>query len=356
VRYNTILKGITMASSFSLVSLVERGRVPDVLVRQGIRTLLDKRLLTQDKGSDEANRAALDEFAASLREGAIALEIGERTRRHYGLPPSFFREVLGPRMKFSCCLFPPGVEDLGQAEEAMLAETCGRAGIEDGMEVLDLGCGWGSLALWIAEKYPGCRVTAVTNTDQQREFIEACCAERGITTVRAITRDLNDFRAEGTFDRVMAVELLEYLHNWRETLARIAGMLTPEGKLFAHLFSHCRFSYPYESEGEDTYLGRYFFAGGLMPSVDLLSRFQDDLVLENRWSVSGAHYRKTAEAWLARLDSGKAAVLPILRENHGVEGSVWLQRWRLFFMACAEMWGYREGDEWGVSHYLLRRR
>lgn len=345
-----------MASSFSLVSLVERGRVPDVLVRQGIRTLLDKRLITQDKGSDEANRAALDEFAASLREGPIALEIGERNRGHYGLPASFFQEILGPRMKFSCCLFPPGVEDLERAEEEMLAETCERAGIKDGMEILDLGCGWGSLALWIAEKFPACRVTAVASTDQQREFIEARCADRGITAVRALTRDLNDVRVDGTFDRVVAVELLEYLHNWREILARIAGMLKPDGKLFVHLFSHRRFAYPYESEGEDTYLGRYFFAGGLMPSEDLLSRFQDDLALESRWSVPGIHYRKTAEAWLSRLDSRKTVVLPILRENHGAEGTVWLHRWRLFFMACCEMWGYGDGGEWGVSHYLLKRK
>jgi cyclopropane-fatty-acyl-phospholipid synthase len=343
-----------MSSPFSLVSLVERGRVPDVLVRQGIRTLLDKRLVTQDKGTSEANRAAQAEFALSLSTGPIALEIGESNRGHFGLPSSFFREILGPRMKFSCCLFPPGVEELDRAEEAMLAETCARAGIEDGMEILDLGCGWGALAFWIAENYPGCRITAVTNTDQQREFIESLCVERSITTVRAITCDLNDFRADRIFDRIMAVEIFEYLHNWREVLARIAAMLKPEGKLFVHLFSHHRFAYPYESEGEDTYLGRYFFAGGLMPSDDLLSCFQDDLVLENRWSVPGIHYRKTAEAWLARLDSRKAAILPILREIQGSEGSVWLQRWRLFFMACVEMWGYRDGEEWGVSHYLLR--
>jgi cyclopropane-fatty-acyl-phospholipid synthase len=343
-----------MSSPFSLVSLVERGRVPDVLVRQGIRTLLDKRLITQDKGSIEANRAAQDEFVASLGTGPVALEVGELNRRHYGLPASFFREILGPRMKFSCCLFPPGVEELDRAEEAMLAETCARAGIEDGMEILDLGCGWGPLAIWLAENYPACRITAVTNTEQQREFLESLCAERGITTVRAVICDLNDFRADRTFDRVMAVEIFEYLHNWREVLARIAGMLKPEGRLFVQLFSHRRFAYPYESAGEDTYLGRYFFAGGLMPSDDLLSRFQDDLVVENRWGVPGIHYRKTADAWLARIDSRKAAVLSILREVHGSEGSVWLQRWRLFFMACVEMWGYRDGEEWGVSHYLLR--
>jgi cyclopropane-fatty-acyl-phospholipid synthase len=343
-----------MSSPFSLVALVERGRVPDVLVRQGIRTLLDKRLITQDKGSIEANRAALAEFAVSLGTGPVALEVGEPTRRHYGLPASFFRELLGQRMKFSCCLFPPGVDELDRAEEAMLAVTCARAGIEDGMEILDLGCGWGALTLWLAENYPGCRITAVTNTDLQREFLESLCAERGITTVHAITCDLNDFRADRTFDRVMAVELFEYLHNWREVLARIAGMLKPEGKLFVQLFSHPRFAYPYESAGEDTYLGRYFFAGGLMPSDDMLSRFQDDLLVENRWSVPGIHYRKTADAWLARLDSRKTVVLPILREVHGSEASVWLQRWRLFFMACSEMWGYRNGEEWGVSHYLLR--
>lgn len=345
-----------MATPFSLVSLVERGRVPDVLVRQGIRTLLEKRLLTQDKGSSEANRAAQDGFAASLCRGPLALAVGERNRKHYGLPAAFFREILGPRIKFSCCLFPEGVDDLDRAEEAMLAETCSRAGIEDGMSILDLGCGWGPLALWIAENYPACRITAVTADDRQREWIETLCADRGITTVRAVAGDLADFRTEELFDRVMAVELLEYLHNWREALARMAGMLKPDGKLFVQHFSHRRFAYPYESEGEDTYLGRYFFAGGLMPSDDLLSRFQEDLELVDQWRIHGIHYRKTADAWLARLDSRKSAVLPLLREVHGSEGSVWLQRWRLFFMACSEMWGYRNGEEWGVSHYLLRGR
>ncbi len=345
-----------MASPFSLMSLVERGRVPDALVRQGIRTLLDKRLSSRDKGSSEANQAALEEFAASLREGPVALGIGERNRGHYGLPASFFREALGPRMKFSCCLFPSGEEDLAQAEEAMLAETCGRAGIEDGMDVLDLGCGWGSLTLWIAERFPKCRVTALAVTERQRDFVTQRCAERGVTTVRAVALDLNGSWDYGSYDRVVAVEFLEYLRNWDEALAKIAGMLKPDGKMFAHIFSHRCFAYPYEGEDGDDFLGRYFFAGGLMPSDTLLSCFRDNVEIEKQWRMSGIHYGKTAEAWLSRIDARRDALLPILRENHGANASVWLQRWRLFFLACREMWGYRDGQEWGVSHYLVGRK
>jgi cyclopropane-fatty-acyl-phospholipid synthase len=328
-----------------------------MMIRQGIRTLLDKRLVTEDRGSDEANREAKESFIRGMGEGPLVLDEGEESRLHFGLPPEFFREILGPRMKFSCCLFENGVTDLARAEEAMLAETCLLAGIEDGMEILELGCGWGALALWIAERYPACRVTAVTNSIQQADFITSLCAEKGIGSVRAVACDIKDFVTDGTFDRVVAVELFERLHNWRELMARISGWLRPEGKLFVHLFTHRRFAYPYEADGDDNWMGKYFFTGGMMPSEDLLPRFQDDMELENRWKISGLHYKKTADAWLTGMDRRRSALLPVMQELYGPqEGSAWLQRWRIFFMACVEMWGYRNGDEWGVCHYLFRRR
>jgi cyclopropane-fatty-acyl-phospholipid synthase len=346
-----------MSKVFSLVSLVERGRLPDMMIRQGIRKLLDKRLATQEKGSSEANQNALGRFAMTLRESPLSLESGEATRQHYGLPPAFFREILGPRMKFSCCLFSSGTPGLEEAEEVMLSETCEKAGIADGMDILDLGCGWGALSLWIAEKYPRCRVTAVTNSQSQKEFIEALCSERGISTIQVELCDLKDYHSEQTFDRIVAVEIFEYLRNYKELLTLLAGLLKDDGRVFVHHFSHRHFAYPYEDDGEDTYLGRYFFSGGIMPAQNLLSHFQDDLTVENQWHLSGIHYKKTAEAWLARLDSRKETLLPILAETFGpAEAPIWLQRWRIFFMAACEMWGYRNGEEWGVSQYILRKK
>jgi cyclopropane-fatty-acyl-phospholipid synthase len=344
-----------MSHFFSLVSLAERGRLPDIMLRQGIRKLLVKRLAQQEKGSSEENRKAVDVFAMTLRESPICLETGESARQHYGLPSNFFQEILGPRMKFSCCLFSPDGAGLEQAEEAMLSETCQKAEIEDGMEVLDLGCGWGVLSFWIAEKYPLCRVTAVTNSQSQKEFIELVCRERGINSIQVQLKDITEFHTDQSFDRIVAIELFEYLRNYEKMLALLANMLRKDGRVFVQLFSHHSFTYPFGDDGDESYLGRYFFTGGIMPSRDLLSCFQDDLRLENQWHIPGSHYKKTAEAWFARLESGKEKLLPILTETFGPEDApLWLQRWRIFFMAAAEMWGYNNGEEWGVSQYLLR--
>lgn len=346
-----------MSKLASLINLMERGRVPDMMIRQGIRMLLDNRISSRNHGSDEANREAKLAFVETLCDGPIALRAGEDCSRHYGLPSAFFKEFLGPRMKYSCCLFPPGVKDIEQAEEAMLAETCMRAGIEDGMEILDLGCGWGSLAFWIAEKFPECRITAVTNSSQERDYIEAVRAERGISTIRTVASGMNDFQTGDTFDRIVSVEMFEQMHNYRELLDRITGWLKPDGKLFVHLFCHREFAYAFESDGDNNWMGRYFFSGAIMPSDDLLLHFQDGLVPENQWRLTGTDYRKTAEAWLTRLDSRKSDILPIFTETFGsADAPVWLQRWRVFLMVRSEMGGYRDGDEWRVSHYLFHKR
>jgi cyclopropane-fatty-acyl-phospholipid synthase len=339
------------------IALAERGLLPDALIRFGIRRLNRRRLVCEDLGSTEEQAAACEAFLERLRTGPIAVETRAANVQHYEVPPAFFEQVLGRHMKYSCALWTPGVRTLDEAEEAMLARTCERAGIRDGMDVLDLGCGWGSLSLWIAERYPGCRVLSVSNSAPQKAFIEGRCASRGIRNVTVRTCDMNVFDPGASFDRVVSVEMFEHMRNWRELLRRIAGWLRPGGRLFVHVFVHRAFPYFFGTEGEDDWMGRNFFTGGLMPSDTLLYRFQDDLLLLSHWGVGGRHYAETARAWLANLDSRAERILPVLAETYGAgEKKVWLQRWRIFFLACEELWGYRGGEEWLVSHYLFGRR
>ena len=338
-------------------TLAERGYLPDSLVRYGIRRLDRKRLRAEDRGSPERNREAAREFAARIAESPIALHTREANEQHYELPPAFFARVLGPRMKYSGCYWPSGVSTLGAAEEAMLSLTCRRAEIADGMEVLELGCGWGSLTLWIAERYPRCRVLAVSNSAPQRLHIEAAAAARGFGNVEVRTADMNDFDPGRRFDRVVSVEMFEHMRNWPLLMRRIASWLNDGGKLFVHIFSHARLPYLYEPDGDNDWMGRYFFTGGMMPSDDLLLRFQEHLVAEDHWVVDGTHYRKTAEAWLENLDRCRDELLPVLASVYGEGGALlWFRRWRIFFLACAELWGYDGGREWVVSHYRFVRR
>ncbi len=343
--------------SWGVIDLAERGWLPDAAIRWGIRRLLRRRLAEEGRRQEGEAERERERFIAQLVRSPLCEAAAAANRQHYEVPAEFFQLCLGARLKYSCCLFDPPDLSLDQAEEAMLRLTCRRADLADGMEILELGCGWGSLSLWMAQQYPAARVTAVSNSLGQQEFIRQRCRELQVANLEVIRADMADFHTPRQFDRVLSVEMFEHMRNYEQLMERIAGWLTPSGKLFVHVFCHAKFAYFFQTEGQANWMGRHFFTGGMMPSVDLLPRFQRDLQLEDQWQVNGRHYAQTAEAWLKNLDARRGEIERIFAaELPLAEAGLQVQRWRMFFMACGELFRFDEGRQWLVAHYRFGRR
>jgi cyclopropane-fatty-acyl-phospholipid synthase len=338
------------------VGWTESGLVPDTVIRAAIRRLLEAKRKEIHAGDMEAAANRINRFMALMDNSPVAPAPALANEQHYEVPARFFEQVMGDHLKYSCCYWPAGVGNLSEAEAAALEVTVRRAGIEDGMQILDLGCGWGSLSLWIAEHFPRASVTAVSNSRSQRDYILARANARGIDNVEVVRADMNEFTTSRQFDRIVSIEMFEHMRNYRELFRRVATWLLPDGRFFMHIFCHRTTPYEYLDEGPTDWMSRHFFSGGMMPSADLPLRFAEHLNIEKRWHWNGRHYARTCDAWLRRMDANQPAIMPALAECYGEDhASLWWQRWRIFFMACSELFDYDEGNEWFVGHYQFRR-
>jgi cyclopropane-fatty-acyl-phospholipid synthase len=337
-------------------SLVEQDKVPDIFLRRGIRQLLRQRLNDENKGDTEARQAHLMELIGQLSSSPIAVNTADANEQHYEVPTPFYQYCLGKHLKYSCGYWKDGVSDLDTAERDMLELTCSRAELSDGQDVLELGCGWGSLSLFMSAKFPGSKFTVVSNSRTQKEHIDGQAAARGIKNLTVITADMNIFTTEGQFDRVVSVEMFEHMRNYRLLLQKVASFLKTEGKLFVHIFTHKEYAYLFDVKDETDWMSKYFFTGGIMPSDHLLFYFNQHLSVKKHWHVSGAHYGKTSEAWLRNMDRHRAEIMPLFEQTYGKDQALkWWVYWRLFYMACAELWNFNGGEEWIVSHYLFHK-
>lgn len=338
------------------ITIAESQWLPDTIARAGIRRLCQKRL--QQEYANDVERAAerYQQVLNDLKNSQLAIETDKANEQHYELPTAFFQAVLGPRLKYSASFFADG-DDLAAAENRSLQIYSERAKLNDGQHILELGCGWGSFTLWMAEKYPNAKITAVSNSNSQRLHIMAQAEAKGFNNVNVITQDVNQLVfSEQIFDRVVSVEMFEHVRNYAQLFKNIAHWLKPDGLLWCHIFCHRFLQYPFEVQEEDDWMSAHFFTGGLMPAISTFSHFQDDLRLEQEWQWSGQHYEKTANAWLSNMDKKQQQLAPIFEQIYGKDARIWWQRWRLFFMACAELFGYEQGNQWLVGHYRFSKR
>ena len=335
-------------------SLLEKNKIPDLLIRIGIRKLLRRRLRDEKKDSPESQHQHLLQLVNELKNSPIAINTTDANEQHYEVPTQFYQYCLGKNLKYSSGFWKDGVTDIDTSEEDMLQLTCERSELKNGQNVLELGCGWGSLSLFMAAQFPQSNFTVVSNSRTQKTFIDEHAKQRNIINLTVITADMNTFYIEKKFDRVVSVEMFEHMRNYQLLMKKISSFLNPAGKLFVHIFTHKKYAYKFEVKDETDWMSKYFFSGGIMPSDDLLFYFDDDMKMEKHWHVSGLHYSKTSEAWLKKMDSHKKEIMPIFLKTYGEKNALkWWVYWRIFFMSCAELWKYNNGDEWIVSHYLF---
>jgi len=327
----------------------ERLPLPDSITAMGINYLVDRTRRSLEYVEENSERVFLDEMASR----PIAEHADAANAQHYEIPPEFFGLILGPRRKYSCCLYRTESDSLATAEEQALSETAAHADLADGQDILELGCGWGSLSLWMAEHFPASRIVSVSNSHGQRSYIEEEAEKRGLRNLRVITQDMNDFRPAGMFDRVVSVEMFEHMANWRPLLERVRGATKPDGRLFMHVFTHRTAPYRFDRNNKADWIAQHFFTGGIMPSHGLIRHFDNLFALEADWNWNGKNYQRTALDWLANYDSNADEIGQILRRVYGVDHALWRRRWRLFFLATAGLFGNHGGAEWGVSHYRL---
>jgi len=339
----------------------ERGLIPDYAIRAGIRRLVEKRLQEISAHDCEVGADTETRFVQHMDTSAIAPVPELANAQHYEVPAEFFSYCLGKHRKYSSCYWAQDTRTLDEAEALALQLTCEHATLEDGQHVLELGCGWGSLTLWMGQHYPASQITAVSNSNSQREYIMSQAALRGLSNINVITCDMNhfqpsDFNIQPQFDRVVSVEMFEHMRNYRELYGRVHNWLKPGGRFFKHIFVHRLTPYAFEVAGDDDWMSQFFFSGGIMPSDDLPLRFQEQLKLLQLWRWDGTHYQKTANAWLENMDANADKVWPILENTYGkADAEMWRNRWRIFYMSCAELFGLKNGQEWWVTHYLFER-
>lgn len=339
------------------IKLAEAGNLPDILIRQGIKQLNEKRLSEIKANDCETGMSNTMKFITSMNQSKQIAPVPElANQQHYEVPAAFFDFCLGEQRKYSSCFWMPDTKNLNEAEELALRQTAAHAQLADGQTILELGCGWGSLSLWMAAHYPNAKITGVSNSNSQREHIMSQAQKRGLNNLNIITADMNVFEAPAQYDRVVSVEMFEHMRNYQTLYRKVASWLKPEGLFFKHIFVHRNTPYAFEVQGDDDWMSQFFFSGGIMPSDDLPLYFQQDLQIVNKWRWDGMHYEKTANAWLINMDKHHDALTPILTSTYGQDqAEVWRQRWRIFYMACAELFGYANGQEWWVSHYLFKK-